>query len=114
MRGSIDSVGDDDHVTLCLDRDAMDIALLPDARHGKNLPPGVNAGPNLPVPHFRSKAEVARQNHEPTVIVHAPKGGSLPLGVWLFAAMIAGIVSFHFAPQARESVQAAVRAIDAR
>ena len=114
MRGPVASLGDDDHVTLCLDRDAMDIALLPDARHGKNLPLDMKAGPNLPVPHFRSKAEVAQQHQEPTVVVRQPRGGGLPLGVWLFAAMIAGIVSFHFAPQARESVQEALRALASR
>ncbi len=32
----------------------------------------------------------------------------------LFAAMIAGIVSFHFAPQAREGLESAVRALDSR
>jgi hypothetical protein len=115
MRGPVASIGDEDIDTLCLDRDALDIAQLPDARQGKNLPTDAKPGPNLPVPHFRSKDEVARHNHEPTIIVRAQKGGgSLPLGVWLFAAMIAGIVSFHFAPQAREGLQEAVRALDSR
>jgi hypothetical protein len=115
VRGPVDSFDDEELDTLCLDRDAMDIALLPDARHAKNLPLDVKAGPNLPVPGFRSKQEVARHNHEPTVIVRAQKGGgSLPLGVWLLTAMIAAVMSFHFAPQAREGLQEAVRALDSR
>jgi hypothetical protein len=113
MRGPVPSIGDEEVDTLCLDRDALDIALLPDARHAKNLPVDIKAGPNLPVPHFRSKDEVAQHRREP-VIVRTPKRGSLPLGIWLFAAMLAGIASFHFAPQARESLQEAVRALDSR
>ena len=117
MRGQTPSIGDDDLDTLCLDRDALDIAVLPDARLAKNLPPLVKDGPNLPVPGFRSKDEVARHRQEPTIVVRTRNqggGGSLPLGVWLFAALIAGIVSFHFAPQAREGLEHAVRALDAR
>ena len=114
MRGPLPSIDDEDLDTLCLDRDALDIAVLPDARLAKNLPPTAKDGPHLPVPGFRSKAEVAKHCQEPTVVVRAPRGGSLPLGVWLFAAMIAGIVSFHFAPQAREGLEHAVRALDAR
>jgi len=114
MRGPLPSIDDEDLDTLCLDRDALDIAVLPDARLAKNLPPTAKDGPHLPVPGFRSKAEVAKHCQEPTVVVRAPRGGSLPLGVWLFAAMIAGIVSFHFAPHAREGLEHAVRALDAR
>lgn len=115
MRGQMPSIGDDDLDTLCLDRDALDIAVLPDARLAKKLPPRVKDGPNLPVPGFRSKAEVARHRQEPTIVVRTRDGGgSLPLGVWLFAAMIAGIVSFHFAPKAREGFAEAVRALDSR
>ena len=115
MRGQMRSIGDDDLDTLCLDRDALDIAVFPDARLAMNLPPRVKDGSNLPVPGFRSKAEVAKHGHEPTIVVRTRDGGgSLPLGVWLFAAMIAGIVSFHFAPKAREGFAEAVRALDAR
>jgi len=114
MRRPLPSIGDEDLDTLCLDRDALDIAVFPDARLAKNLPPTAKDGPHLPVPGFRSKDEVARHRQEPTIVVRVPRGGSLPLGVWLFAAMIAGIVSFHFAPQAREGLEHAVRALDAR
>ena len=114
MRDRAPSIGDEEVDTLCLDRDALDIALLPDARHAKNLPPvETKVGPNLLVPHFRSKDEVAKHRREP-VIVRPPKRSGLPLGLWLFAAMIAGIASFHFAPQARETFQQAVRAFDAQ
>lgn len=114
MRGQVASL-DEDCITECLDRDALDIAQLPDARQGKAPPSDLRTGaPNLPIPGFRSKEEVAQHNHEPSVIARPTKGGTLPLGVWLFAAMIAGIVSFHFAPQARESFQEAVRALDSR
>ncbi len=113
MRGSLVSI-DEDVITQCLDRDALEIAQLPDARRGKSPPSDLRTGaPNLPVPHFRSREEVAQHHHEPTIVVRpSAKSGTLPLGVWLFAAMIAGVVSFHFAPQARESFQEALRAFD--
>ena len=112
--GQIASI-DEECITQCLDRDALDIAQLPDARQGKSPPSDLRTGaPNLPIPGFRSKEEVAQHNHEPSIFVRQPRGGALPLGVWLFAAMIAGIVSFHVAPQARESFQEAIRALDTR
>lgn len=115
MRGqiaSIDDDDDDDDVTECLDRDALDIAQLPDARPGKRPPSDLrNGAPSLPIPGFRSKAEVAQHDY---VMVREHGGGSLPLAIWLFAAMIAGIVSFRFAPQVRESFHEAIRALDSR
>jgi hypothetical protein len=105
---------DEDVLTLALDRDALAVALLPDARreHPAGPRPTPNAGPTLPVPHFRSKEDVVQQAQATVVVARAPKGAGLPLGVWLFAAMIAGIVSFHFAPRARESVEQALRTLD--
>jgi len=61
------------------------------------------------VPHFRSAAEAKAHHAQPTIIVVKPKGGSLPLGVWLMAALAAGIVSYQVAPQAAESVSQIVR-----
>ena len=43
------------------------------------------------VPHFRSARAVARRT-QPTVITRRKPG--FPLSVWVFAAMIAGVVSF--------------------
>jgi len=106
LRGPLPSDGDEELVTLWLDRDALDMAVLPDARVAKNLPPTAKEGPQLPVPGFRSRGEVARRRQDTTVVVRAHGGGSLPLGVWLFAAVIAAIVSFHIAPQAREGLTA--------
>ncbi|MDB4942730.1 MAG: hypothetical protein JWP97_2264 [Labilithrix sp.] len=70
----------------------------------------------LPVPHFRSKDEVLRQRVEPLSLPRRPKplADDVPLGVWLVAAMLMGIASFHLAPQARAGFEVALRHLDAR
>jgi hypothetical protein len=110
-RGQLVSIDEDpDLLTQSLDRDSIDAALFPIARRENASQPA----PNLPVPHFRSAAEAKAHHAEPIIVVKAPKGGSLPLGAWLIAAVIAGIVSYQLAPQAVESVAQAVRSLDAR
>jgi hypothetical protein len=101
---------DEDLLTQSIDRDAIDAALFPIARRENASQPA----PNLPVPHFRSAAEAKAHHREPAIIVKAPKGGSFPLGAWLLAALLAGIVSYQLAPQAVQSVAQAVRALDSR
>lgn len=113
MRGPRDPIGsmDEDILTEALDRVEINAALFPIARRPESDKPS----PNLPVPGFRSVEEARAQLAAPRIIVAAqPKGGSLPLGVWLMAALVAGILSFHFAPDARDSVESAVRALDSR
>lgn len=109
MRGQLASL-DEDLVTQALDREGIDAALFPIAKRENADAPA----PNLPVPGFRSAAQVKQHRAEPTIVIKAQKGGSLPLGVWLAVALIAGIVSFNFAPQAAESFSQAVRALDSR
>lgn len=111
-RAPLVSIDEEEIQTQHLDRDEIDAALFPIARrHNASSP-----APNLPVPHFRSAAEAQQHHGEPTMIVQRDKGSAnaFPLGLWLFAAVIAGIVSFQLAPQARDSVAAAVRALDSR
>jgi hypothetical protein len=98
-RGQLVSI-DEDLLTQSLDRDEIDAALFPIARRENASQPA----PNLPVPHFRSAAEAKAHHAEPAIILKAATGGSLPLGAWLIAALIAGIVSYQLAPQAVESV----------
>lgn len=106
-RGRLASM-DEDLLTDAIDRDQIDAALFPIARRANAAEPA----PNLPVPHFRSAAEAKAHHAEPAVIVKAPRGGSLPLGVWLMAALAAGIVSYQLAPQAAASVSQLVRSYD--
>lgn len=113
MRGPIVSIDEEAEVnTQSLDRDEIHAALFPIARRA----PASRPAPNLPVPHFRSAAAVRAHHVEPTIIVRraAPEPTTLPLGLWLIAAMIAAIVSYHFAPQAMGDVAEAVRALSAR
>ena len=111
MRGPLVSLDEEEVLTQALDRDEIDKALFPVAKRENASAPA----PNLPVPHFRS-AEAVKQHHaEPTTRVPRQQpGGSLPLGMWLFAALIAGIVSYQVAPQALATVAEAVRALDSR
>lgn len=110
MRGPLVSIDEEEIHTQSLDRDEIHAALFPVARRQNASQPA----PNLPVPHFRSAAEAKAQHAAPVIVVKPPKGGALPLSVWLVAAMIAGIVSYNFAPQAVESVAHAVKALDQR
>jgi hypothetical protein len=107
MRGPLVSMDEEEINTQSLDRDAINAALFPVARREKASQPA----PNLPVPHFRSAAAARAHHAEPNIVKAAPKGGALPLGVWLVTAMIAAIVSYNFAPQAIETVTHAVRSI---
>jgi hypothetical protein len=109
MRGQVASM-DEDIVTEALDRDALDAALFPVAKRESAAKPS----PNLPVPHFRSVEEAKAHHATPVIIATKPAGGSLPLGVWLMAALVLGILSFNFAPDARSSLEEAVRALDSR
>jgi hypothetical protein len=106
-RGRLASM-DEDLLTDAIDREQIDAALFPVARRANASEPA----PNLPVPHFRSAAEAKAHHAEPVVIVKAPRGGSLPLGVWLVAALAAGIVSYQLAPQAAASVSQIVRSYE--
>jgi hypothetical protein len=106
-RGRLASM-DEDLLTAAIDRDQIDAALFPIARRANAAEPA----PNLPVPHFRSAAEAKAHHAEPAIIVKTPKGGSLPLGVWLMAALAAGIVSYQLAPQAAASVSQLVRSYE--
>lgn len=107
-RGQLASM-DEDLLTEALDRDQIDAALFPVARRANAAQPA----PNLPVPHFRSVAEAKAHHAEPTIIAaKQAKGGSLPLGMWLMAALAAGIVSYQLAPQAAASVSQIVRSYE--
>ena len=106
-RGQLASM-DEDLLTEALDREQIAAALFPVARRENASQPA----PNLPVPHFRSAAEAHAHHAEPAIIVTKPRGGSLPLGVWLMAAIAAGIVSYQLAPQAAASVSQIVRSYE--
>jgi hypothetical protein len=69
--------------------------------------------PTLPVPHFRSRAQVVPQSPPRAVVVRRPpKRVGVPVGIWLFAGLIAGLVAFRLAPRAKASVEQAVRHLE--
>jgi hypothetical protein len=111
VRMEMASVVDENIDTLFLDREELDRTLMPG---GKVKSPAAHRGPNLPVPHFRSKEELAQYRRAPRIVVRQPNGRNLTLGAWLVAAVAAGIVSFYLAPQARASVEEAVRSSSSR
>lgn len=73
--------------------------------------PGALAAPRparvgaAPIPHFRASHE--NRSAAPTFVIpretldraRGKSGGRLPLAVWLVAAVVAGVVSFYFAPK---------------
>jgi hypothetical protein len=119
MRGPIESIDssssidEEEIVTQAIDRHEMLAALFPVARRRENV---AHVAPSLPDPHFRSAAPAPMSRVvKPTVRVpRRSSGGTVPLGMWLAAAMIAAIVSYNVAPQAVERVADTVRALDTR
>jgi hypothetical protein len=110
LRPKLASLGDD-APTLTLDRDELAASLLPDARAAR--PASARATPTLPVPHFRSRAQVVPQSPPCAVVVpRPPKSVGVPVGIWLFAALIAGLIAFQLAPRAKAGVEQAVRHLE--
>lgn len=111
MRAPLVSVDEEDIRTQALDREELNAALFPVARR----PNAAQPSPNLPVPHFRSAEEAKAHYATPAVRVKPkPGAGSLPLNLWLVAAIVAGIVSYNLAPRAVDNVAHAMRAFERR
>lgn len=111
--------GEQDMATMALDREGLDIvpggfnAGRTDHHHQGHSqtptrppPPGASARSVAPIPGFR-----AAQQPQPamqTVLVPnnegKPKGA--PLALWLFAAVLAGILSYHVTPAIMSQLQA--------
>jgi hypothetical protein len=97
----------DDIATMAMDRDAMDV--MP----GGHLmrPPAMGQGghghapisirPPAPIPHFRSAPlpPAAPVPVIPGTGSNRVKTSGAPYAVWLFASLLAGILSYHVAPE---------------
>lgn len=106
LRAPSPSLSDDDSPTQALERDAVGFP--------PKTPAPPRTSPNLPVPGFRTAAEVSPAA-APTVVIapRQPAGaGPLPLPVWLLVALVAGIVSYHYAPAAFTSLERAAGLTD--
>ncbi|MBX3231578.1 MAG: hypothetical protein KIT84_23880 [Labilithrix sp.] len=100
---------DEEMQTMALDRECHDV--LPDGLSGqgglsptRRPPPSASArGPApapAPIPHFRPANGGAQVQMQTVLAPNAdgskPKGA--PLALWLFAAVLAGILSYHVTP----------------
>ncbi len=92
---------DDDHPTMAMDRDGRDV--LPGARALRTPKPSPAISPP-PIPHFRP----AHLAQPPPSAVALPGTTSnttrsviaaAPLAIWIFAGILAGIISYHVAPE---------------
>ena len=93
---------DDDQPTMAMDRDGRDV--LPGARALRTPKPSPAAGAAPPIPHFRPAHYVPAAPR--TVIVPGTastktetKTAGAPLAVWVFAGLLASIISYHIAPE---------------
>lgn len=95
-------------------------------------PPAARAddAQKLPIPHFRSPAEVAAAQQRPAApvvvtvapgaaahtasTVTRPSGRGLPMFVWVLASIAAAMVSYHYAPSALRAAERAVGALEVR
>jgi hypothetical protein len=68
----------------------------------------------LPVPNFRAAIDPPGPQivYLPKPVVRKKPTSLFTLMVWTFAAIIAGMIAFRFAPQAMEHVDEAVKALD--
>lgn len=63
----------------------------------------------LPVPHFRSAEAIARAVPTTPRAIASPRPRSrLPMLFWVLTAIVAGVISYHFAPTALEHAESAV------
>lgn len=99
------ALSDDDSPTQALERDPIGFGPRPSPQR---------TSPNLPVPGFRTAAQLD-PSQSPTVIVpprSSAATGPLPLPIWLLVALVAGIVSYHYAPVAFTSLERAFGLVD--
>jgi len=93
---------DDDNPTMAMDRDGLDV--LPGARALRTPKPSPAPGAVPPIPHFRPANPIPPPPK--TVIVPGTASSQTrrttagaPLAVWIFAGLLAGIISYHLAPE---------------
>lgn len=112
LRGRIASLDDDDAQTLALRRSPSPRMHQPTPERAIAVrPKPAVAG----IPSFRSADDLRVGQDARTVIVRRPSArAGLPLAVWLVAALLAGIASYHVTPGAVDGVAHAVRALDRR
>jgi len=93
---------DDDQPTMAMDREGRDV--LPGARAFRAPPKPSPAAGAPPIPHFRPATHVAAQ---PKMVIvpgtastkTETKVAGAPLVVWVIAGLLAGIISYHVAPE---------------
>jgi len=107
---------DDENPTMAMDRDGLDV--LPGARALRTPKPSLAAGAP-PIPHFRPAQPAPPQPK--TVIVPGTASSKVkttasgaPLVVWVFAGLLAGIISYHVAPDLVMRAEPATRSAQQR
>lgn len=117
IRVQLTSISDDDHITEALDRGELGLPSV--MRKGaEEAPPSAPAPKINPWSHVRS-ADQAPPPPERTAILaqkekSASKGGPLSMTAWVLVAIMAGIVSYTFAPAAFSSLEKATGLVETR
>lgn len=96
--------GEEEMATMALDREGLDI--LPDGLNGggRNLnptrpPPPMTTGRSVaPIPGFRAAQPQQHMGMQTVLVPSEAKPKGAPLALWLFAAVLAGILSYHVTP----------------
>lgn len=85
---------DDENATMAMDRDALDV--LPGGGVRRTQKPVASVAP---IPHFRP-AMVAPATIVPHTASNSIRTGTgAPLAVWVFAGLLAAVISFYVAPE---------------
>jgi hypothetical protein len=105
VRHPLDSF-EDENATMAMDRDALDV--LPGGGVRRVPKP---LGGAAPIPHFRP-AMVAPATIVPHTASSSVRTSSVgaPLAVWVFAGILAAIISYYVAPEIMARVETPARA----
>jgi hypothetical protein len=92
---------DDEMATMALDREAYDI--MPGGMNNELRPTSPPRAPSprgsaAPIPHFRPAHAAAQTVVVPSNSTDVRAGRGAPLALWIFAAVLAGILSYHVTP----------------
>lgn len=124
IRVQLSSISDDDHVTEALDRGELGLpSVMRNGQRAPAAPPSAPPSELSPAPKpnpwaHQRPADAAPAAPEkaailpPSALAVASRGGPLSLPAWIAIAIMAGIVSYTFAPAAFSSIERATGLVE--
>lgn len=120
IRVQLTSISDDDHITEALDRGELGLpSVMRKDAGAEAAPPSAPAPKPNPWSHVRSADQAPPPPEKAALLAQksgetATRGGPLSLAAWIVVAIMAGIVSYTFAPSAFSSLERATGLVETR